>query len=134
VTLTMGLRLRRWQTALGCGVLGALLAVYAVVINDFHNAYQQFLTLTYLWAPAWAAIVVLAFFALGDRRPRRAGLAWALGTAAGFLFVNYGNIYTGIHAFNDPLIAVLHGADLSGLVSVAVAGVAYAALLKLAAR
>src|SRR5437773_1019492 len=40
VTLTMGIRLRRWQTALGCGVLGAVLAIYAVVIRDFHTAYE----------------------------------------------------------------------------------------------
>jgi NCS1 family nucleobase:cation symporter-1 len=131
VTLTAGLRLRRWQTALGCGVLGGALATYAVVVNDFHSAYQQFLTLTYLWAPAWAAIVVLAFFAVGEGRPAQALAAWALGTVVSFLFVNYANIYPGVHAFNDGLIHALHGADLSGLVSVAVAAGAYAGLLRL---
>jgi NCS1 family nucleobase:cation symporter-1 len=128
VTQTLGLRLPRWQTALGCGVLGALLATYAVVFYDFHSAYQQFLILTYLWAPAWAAVVVLAFFYLGGRRPAMALFAWALGALVSLAFVNYPNIYPGAHVFNQPMVDALHGADLSGLVSVAVAGGAYLAL------
>jgi NCS1 family nucleobase:cation symporter-1 len=134
VTLTMGLRLRRWQTALACGVVGALLATVAVVVVDFHTAYQNFLLLTYLWAPAWAGIVLLAFYAHGERHPMPALVAWGLGTAVSLLFVNYGNIYQGLHAFNYGLILALHGADLSGLVSVAVAVAAYSALLRLGAR
>jgi len=124
VAQTLGLRLPRWQTALGCGVLGAALAAYAVTVSDFHNAYEQFLTLTYLWAPAWAAIVLLG---LNLRRPRPALalLAWAAGTAVSFTFVNYGNIYSGAHAFNDPLIGALHGADISGAASVAVAALCF---------
>jgi len=125
VTLTLGVRLRRWQTALGCGVLGAALATYAVVVSDFHSAYEQFLLLTYLWAPAWAAIVLLAFRAGGPVRPAPALVAWALGTAFSLLFVNYPNIYPGANVFNQPLIQALHGADLSGLVSAAVAAGAY---------
>src|SRR5256884_7926123 len=139
VTLTLGLRLRRWQTALGCGVLGALLAMYAVVIRDFHTAYQQFLLLTHLWAPAWAAIVLLVFFFGGraaDRRERRgpALTAWALGTAVSLAFVNYANLYPGAHAPNQALIDGLHGADLSGLVSAAVAAAAYLGLRRLGER
>jgi nucleobase:cation symporter-1, NCS1 family len=125
VTLTLGIRMERWQTALGCGVLGAALAAYAVVIRDFHTAYQQFLLLTYLWAPAWAVIVLLAFRAGGRGRAAPALIAWALGTAVSLLFVNYPNIYPGVHAFNQPLVDALHGADLSGLVSAAVAGATY---------
>ncbi len=124
VTQTLGLRLPRWQTALGCGLLGAALAAYAVTVSDFHNAYQQFLTLTYLWAPAWAAIVLLGLN-LGRPRPALALLAWALGTAVSFGFVNYGNIYPGAQAFNYTLISALHGADLSGAVSVAVAALCF---------
>jgi nucleobase:cation symporter-1, NCS1 family len=128
VTLTMGLRLRRWQTALACGVLGAALATYAVVIRDFHVAYQQFLLITYLWAPAWAAIVLLAFFGRADWRPLPALLAWAAATAVSLVFVNYPNIVPGARAPNQPLIDLLHGADLSGLVSAAVAALVYLAL------
>jgi NCS1 family nucleobase:cation symporter-1 len=125
VTLTLGIRMERWQTALGCGVVGALLAAYAVVIRDFHTAYQQFLLLTYLWAPAWAVIVLLAFRAGGRLRAAPALAAWALGTVVSLVFVNYPNIYPGAQVVNQPLIDALHGADLSGLVSAAVAGAAY---------
>src|SRR5437879_3228669 len=135
VTLTLGFRLERWQTALGCGALGAALAAYAVVVNDFHSAYQQFLTLTYLWAPAWAGIVLLAFFVLrGERRAWPAVTAWLAGSVLSLLFVNYPNIYPGIHAVNQPLIGLLHGADLSGLVSMAVAAGVYLGLAKVASR
>jgi len=134
VTLTMGIRLRRWQTALGCGVLGAALASYAVVIRDFHTAYTQFLLLTYLWAPAWAAIVLLAFYAHGERHPVPALVAWALGTAVSLLFVNYPNIFGSAHFFNQPLIDSLHQADLSGLVSAFIAGAAYTLMLRLGGR
>jgi len=130
VTLTMGIRLKRWQTALGCGILGTVLAIYAVVIRDFHVAYQEFLLLTYLWAPAWAAIVLLAFYAHGERHPVPALVAWALGTAVSLLFVNYPNIFGSASFFNQPLIDALHGADLSGLVSAAVAGTAYTLMLR----
>jgi nucleobase:cation symporter-1, NCS1 family len=131
VTLTLGIRLRRWQTALGCGVLGAALATYAVVVTDFHSAYQQFLLLTYLWAPAWAAIVLLAFRAGGAADAPAALLAWAVATAVSLLFVNYPNLYPGARVFNQPLIGALHGADLSGLISAAVAAAAYLGLRRL---
>ena len=134
VALTVGIRLKRWQTALGCGVLGALLATYAVVFRDFHTAYQQFLLLTYLWAPAWAAIVLLAFYAHGQRHPIPALVAWGLGTAVSLLFVNYPNIFGGANFFNQPLIDALHGADLSGLVSAIVAGLAYTLMLRFERR
>ena len=132
VTLTLGVRLRRWQTALGCGVVGALLASYAVVVTDFHSAYTQFLLVTYLWAPAWAAIVLLAFRAGGAGRPAPALIAWALGTAVSLLFVNYPNIHPGAQVFNQRLIDTLHGADLSGLVSAGVAAAAYLGLKRAA--
>ena len=132
VTLTLGIRLRRWQTALFCAVAGAVLAAYAVAVSDFHTVYQQFLLLTYLWAPAWAIIVLLAVRA-GRASPARAGLAWALGTVASLLFVNYPNLHPGAQVFNQRLIDALHGADLSGLVSVAVAAGVYLALRQRAA-
>jgi hypothetical protein len=56
-------------------------------------------------------------------------LAWAAGTLASLAFVNYTNLFGNVAAgrafFNDPLIGSLHGADLSGLVSVAVAAAVY---------
>jgi NCS1 family nucleobase:cation symporter-1 len=135
VTLAMGFRLRRWQTALGCGLLGTALAAYAVLVSDFHVAYEDFLILTYLWAPAWAAVVVLSFFVFAGRaRPALALAAWLAGTVTSLAFVNYanlfGNVVSGSSFFNDRLIAVLHGADLSGLISMAVAAAIYWAGLR----
>jgi NCS1 family nucleobase:cation symporter-1 len=135
VSLTMGIRLPRWQTALGCGVLGTLLAAYAVLVTDFHLAYEDFLVLTYLWAPAWAAIVLLNFFVFKRPvRPLAAGIAWVAGTLVSLAFVNYANLFSNIaptlKAANAALIDALHGADLSGLVSIAVAAAVYAALAR----
>ena len=130
VTLAMGIRLKRWQTALGCGLLGTALAGYAVLVSDFHVAYEDFLILTYLWAPAWAAVVLLTFFVFESRRrPALAIFAWIAGTAASLVFVNYANLFGNLVPdatfFNDGLVGALHGADLSGLVSVAVAALIY---------
>jgi NCS1 family nucleobase:cation symporter-1 len=130
VTLAMGIRLRRWQTALACGVLGTALASYAVLITDLHVAFEDFLILTYLWAPAWAAVVVLTFFFYESQsRPRLALFAWVVGTATSLVFVNYLNLFSNVSGaprfFNAGLINGLHGADLSGLVSVAAAAAVY---------
>src|SRR5467141_2020826 len=130
VTLTMGIRLQRWQTALGCGILGTALAAYAVLVTDLHVAYEDFLILTYLWAPAWAAVDLLSLFVFeGRARARLALVAWLAGAASSLLFVNYdnlfGNLVSSPHFFNDRLIGGLHGADVSGLVSIAVAAAVY---------
>jgi len=130
VTLTMGIRLQRWQTALGCGILGTALAAYAVLVSDLHVAYEDFLILTYLWAPAWAAVVLLSLFVFeGRARTRLALVAWLAGAASSLLFVNFdnlfGNLVSSPHFFNDRLIGGLHGADVSGLVSIAVAAAVY---------
>jgi nucleobase:cation symporter-1, NCS1 family len=111
-------------------LLGAALAAYAVLVSDFHVAYEDFLILTYLWAPAWAAVVLLSFFVF-DGRPRATAAlgAWAAGTLVSLAFVNYGNLFSNLGAaptfFNAGLIDRLHGADLSGLVSAAVAAAVY---------
>jgi nucleobase:cation symporter-1, NCS1 family len=130
VSLAMGIRLQRWQTALACGVLGTALAAYAVLVSDFHVAYEDFLILTYLWAPAWAAVVLLSFFLFDQRpRPRLALLAWLAGTVTSLVFVNYANLFSNLYTtprfFNDGLVTLLHGADISGLVSIAVAAAVY---------
>ena len=130
VSLAMGIRLKRWQAALGCGVLGTALAAYAVLVSDFHLAYEDFLILTYLWAPAWAAVVLLSFFFFeGKPQPPLALAAWGAGTIVSLCFVNYGNLFSNLGAgpifFNAGLVTALHGADLSGLVSAAVAAALY---------
>jgi nucleobase:cation symporter-1, NCS1 family len=138
VSLAMGIRLQRWQAALGCGVLGAALAAYAVLVTDFHLAYEDFLILTYLWAPAWAAVVLLSFFVFdGMPRPALALGAWAAGTMVSLVFVNYGNLFSNLGAaptfFNAGLIGGLHGADLSGLISATVAAAVYLGVRRLRA-
>jgi NCS1 family nucleobase:cation symporter-1 len=130
VTLAMGIRLKRWQTALGCGILGTALAAYAVLISDFHVVYEDFLILTYLWAPAWAAIVLLSFFVFDKKaRPALALGAWLTGTVVSLVFVNYANLFSNLTSrptfFNEGLISSVHGADLSGLISIAVAAAVY---------
>ncbi len=136
VTLTMGINLKRWQTALGCGILGAGVASLAILVTDFHVAYEDFLILTYLWAPAWAAVVLLSFFVFsGKARPGLAFLAWGAGTSLSLLFVNYPNLFSSAfpnaHFPNQPVVGLLHGADLSGLVSAGVAALVYWGSLKL---
>jgi NCS1 family nucleobase:cation symporter-1 len=130
VSLAMGIKVRRWQAALGCGLLGTALAAYAVLVSDFHIAYEDFLILTYLWAPAWAAVVLLSFFIFDAKpRPALALVSWFGGTVASLLFVNYDNLFSNLGAgrafFNQGLIGGLHGADLSGIVSAAVAAGVY---------
>ncbi|MGH7912893.1 MAG: purine-cytosine permease family protein, partial [Candidatus Dormibacteraceae bacterium] len=112
----VGIRLERWQTALLCGIAGALLATYAVVVQDFTTAYQEFLLLTYLWMPAWAVILLLGWRAGPTRRRAPAIVSWILATAVSVLFVNYPNVFPSLtHVFNQGLIGALDGADLSGV-------------------
>src|SRR5205814_9409301 len=114
-TQALRIRLNRGQPALAAGVLGAAVATVAVVVLDFRLFYQDFLILPYLWAPAWAAVVLLSFFVLGQGKARPAVLAWVIGTAASLVFVNYPNLFStafpGAHYPNQPLIDALHGAD-----------------------
>ena len=136
VSLAMGIKLQRWQAALACGVLGAALAMYAVLVSDFHIAYEDFLILTYLWAPAWAAVVLLSYFFFDDKpRPALALAAWATGTIVSLVFVNYGNLFSNLgdapSFFNAGLIGALHGADLSGLTSAAAAAAIYLGVRRL---
>jgi hypothetical protein len=74
--------------------------------------------------------VLLSFFIFESKaRPRLAIIAWLAGTAASLVFVNYDNLFGNLiaspHFFNDGLISRLHGADASGLVSIAIAAAVY---------
>ena len=137
VIQTLGIRLERWQTALAAGILGAAIATVAVVIWDFHLFYEDFLILTYLWAPAWAAVVLLSVFVFGKGNPRPAVLAWVIGTGVSLVFVNYPNLFStafpGAHFPNQPLIDALHGADVSGIASILIAAGSYIGLRKVMA-
>lgn len=76
VALAMDIPLRRWWSALLCGIIGALgvywiglfshftqAQTYSALVSNFLGGYIDFLLLTYLWVPAWAAVLLVDFFA-----------------------------------------------------------------------
>ena len=74
--------------------------------------------------------MLLSFFVFeGKARPALAVTAWLAGTAASLLFVNYDNLFSNVVQtpafFNDRMIVGLHGADVSGIISIAVAAAVY---------
>lgn len=131
VALALDVPLRRWQTALLSGIVGGLLAYYALFVTSFYTAYTNFLLVTYIWAPAWAAVLLLSLFGFrrGDNSAVRqtevdwtAVLALLAGTGAAIPFVNS-------TLWQSPLaVNILHGADLSGFVSFVVGGTIFALL------
>jgi NCS1 family nucleobase:cation symporter-1 len=139
-TLAMGVKLPRWGAAALCGVVGGALAYWALFTSSFFTDYENFLLLTYVWAPAWAAVVLVDFFLLRNGRSAAAGMrhalairwpaliAWALGTGAAMLFVS-SSLWT------SPLSThLLKGGDLSGVAGFAVGGIAYYALMRAGSR
>ncbi len=134
VTLALNVPFHRWQTAVLSGIVGGLLAYYALFATSFYTAYTNFLLVTYIWAPAWAAVLLLSLFVFqraddgsaGAARPANvvwsAVLALLAGTAAAIPFVNS-------TLWQSPLaVHVLQGADLSGFVSFIVSGAVFAGL------
>ncbi len=143
--LAVGIRVRRWVAAMAVGVAGGLIAALVLFAGSgFQANYVNFLTLTYVWFPAWAMVVILDGF-LGARevrpgelvRPRgywfRGGVRWPtvsaflIGTLATILFYNEPPP-PGEWGFVSPLAAHLFGglpADVSGLVGVTATTIAY---------
>jgi NCS1 family nucleobase:cation symporter-1 len=131
VVLALDVRLHRWQTACLAGIIGGVLAYYALFVSSFLQTYENFLLVTYIWAPAWAAVVIIDLFVLQrhDYQPtaffRRTGVRWPallallVGTAAAVPFVDSS-------LWQSPLaVHELHGADLSGLVSFITGGLTF---------
>jgi NCS1 family nucleobase:cation symporter-1 len=123
--LALNLRLPRWAAALGCGAIGGILAYFALFVSSFNVAYTNFLLITYLWVPSWAAVVLVDMFVFGRRAgvlalvKWRAVLAWLIGLAAAIPFVDS-------NLWQSPLaLHVLHNTDISGYVGALVGGVAY---------
>jgi NCS1 family nucleobase:cation symporter-1 len=123
--LALNLRVRRWTAALACGVIGGLLAYIAMFISNFKDQYTNFLLITYLWVPSWAAVVLVDMFVFQSRPVRlmpfngRAVLAWLIGLAVAIPFVNSS-------LWQSPLaVNVLHNTDISGYVGAVVGGGAY---------
>jgi len=126
--LALNLRLPRWLAALGCGAIGGVLAFFAMFVSSFNAAYTNFLLITYLWVPSWAAVVLVDMFVF--RRPMdvlrlvrwRAILAWLIGLAVAIPFVDS-------TLWQSPLaMHVLHNTDVSGYVGALAGAIAYLVL------
>ncbi|HVC38761.1 MAG TPA: cytosine permease [Candidatus Dormibacteraeota bacterium] len=143
--LAIGIRLRRWAAATVVGVAGGIIAALVLFAGvGFQGNYVDFLTITYVWFPAWGVLVILD--SLWRWRPvdpgalvasrgfwYRAGFRWPLmlafaaGTAATLLFFNEPPP-PGEWGFVSPLAQQLFGhqpADISGFVGVLVTALAY---------
>src|SRR3984893_6786233 len=126
--LALNVRIRRWTAALACGVIGGVLAYVAMFLSNFKDQYTNFLLITYLWVPSWAAVVLVDMFVFNRRPGRlmpfkgRAVLAWLIGLVVAIPFVNS-------YLWQSPLaVNILHNTDVSGYVGAIVGGVAYLVL------
>ncbi len=123
--LALRLRMRRWTAALVCGLLGGVLAALALLVSNFKDQYTNFLLITYLWVPSWAAVVLVDLFVFG-RRPGRIAVvnsgavtAWLVGLVAAIPFIDS-------PLWQSPLaVGLLHGTDISGYVGALVGGAVY---------
>jgi len=123
--LALNLRIRRWMAALACGAIGGVLAYVAMFISNFKDQYTNFLLITYLWVPSWAAVVLVDMFVFQRRPDRlmpfngRAVLAWLIGLAVAIPFVDSS-------LWQSPLaVNLLHNTDISGYVGALVGGATY---------
>jgi len=142
--LAIGIRMRRWAAALVVGVIGGFLGGLVLLNADrFLTIYLSFLTVTYVWFPAWCIVVLIDFW----RRRGRINIeeitapasSWAkslrwpalatfgLGTLATLLFFQEPGFYQGLGArllFHDQ------PADISSFVGVGVSAVLFVVLLR----
>ena len=123
--LALGLRIPRWAAALGCGLIGGMLAYFAMFVSNFKDQYTNFLLITYLWVPPWAAVILVDMFLFrrgqgpGRSRTWAAVMAWVIGLAAALPFVDS-------TLWQSPLaVNLLHNTDISGYVGALVGGTAY---------
>jgi len=114
--LALNIRLRRWAAALAVGLLGGILAFFAMFVSNFKDQYTNFLLITYLWVPSWAAVVLVDMFVFRRRDGLtgqfrgRAVLAWLIGLAVAVPFVDS-------TLWQSPLaVNLLHNTDISGYV------------------
>jgi nucleobase:cation symporter-1, NCS1 family len=158
VALAMDIPLKRWVSALLCGIIGAICVygiaifshfnqarTYAELTTNFLGVYQDFLLLTYLWVPAWVAILLIDFFAFrrGDYASEdltsgrggrywycggifwRALIAWLVGFAVTIPFVASATLPWSGQTWQGPLAHLLGGMDLSGIMGAIVSGLLY---------
>jgi NCS1 family nucleobase:cation symporter-1 len=136
--LTLDIPIKRWISVIATGVLGAILALYAV--NGLSGKYENFLLLVSYWIGPWLGVIFVDFF-LHPGQPSRPGrnlrsslstavswpglVAFLVGLVASVPFMN-STLYTG------PLVNLLHGGDISYYIGMIVAGVLYYVLAPIA--
>jgi NCS1 family nucleobase:cation symporter-1 len=158
VALAMDVPLRRWWSALLCGVIGAVFVywiglfshftaakTYTDLVLNFLGVYINFLLLTYLWVPAWAAVLLVDFFIFRRKRYAadqltagrgglywyhggvfwRALIAWLVGFAATIPFIGSATLPWMTQPWHGPLASFLGGADISGIVGAVVSAILY---------
>jgi NCS1 family nucleobase:cation symporter-1 len=158
VALAMDIPLRRWWSALLCGIVGAVCVYYIGLFSHFNQAhtytelvsnflgvYIDFLLLTYLWVPAWAAVLLIDFFVF--RRGQyaseqltsgrkgiywyrsgifwRAVLAWLVGVVVTIPFIASASLPWMTQPWQGPLAHLLGGMDISGIVGAVVSALLY---------
>jgi NCS1 family nucleobase:cation symporter-1 len=143
--LAIGIRVKRWLAATAVGVVGTLIGAWVLFAGSgFQGNYVNFLTITYVWFPAWAMVVILDgwlgrapvdpaqlvqprgyWFSNGFRWPMMA--AFGIGTLATVLFFNEPPP-PGEWGFVSPVAQHLfqgQPADISGVVGVVVTTLCY---------
>jgi len=158
VALAMDIPLRRWTSALVCGLVGGVCVysiglfshfnqahTYTELTTSFLGFYVDFLLLTYLWVPAWAAVLLIDFFVFrrgsyaADQLVRgrqgfywyqsgvfwRALLAWLVGFLATIPFIGAANVPWLATPWQGPFAHLLGGMDISGIVGALVSALLY---------
>jgi len=158
VALAMDIPLKRWVSALLCGIIGAV-CVYGIgtfshfnqaqtyydLTTNFLGVYEDFLLLTYLWVPAWAAVLLIDFFVFRHGRYTseeltrgrsgfywyhggvfwRALIAWLVGFAITIPFIASATLPWSGQIWHGPLVHLLGGMDISGIIGAIVSGLLY---------
>ncbi len=158
VALAMDIPLRRWTSALVCGLVGGVCVysiglfshfnqahTYTELTTNFLGFYVDFLLLTYLWVPAWAAVLLVDFFIFrrgsyaADHLVRgrqgfywyqggifwRALIAWLVGFFATIPFIGSATVPWLATPWQGPLAHLLGGMDISGIVGALVSALLY---------
>ena len=156
--LAMDIPLKRWVSALICGIVGGIFVygialfahiaqakTYSDLVNNFLGFYVDFLLLTYLWVPAWAAVVLVDYFVFrrgqyaADQMTSgrgslywynggvfwRALLAWLIGFAATIPFIGSAILPWSGQTWQGPIAHLLGGMDLSGIIGAIISGLLY---------
>ena len=158
VALAMDIPLKRWVSALLCGIIGAVCVysigifshfsearTYSELTTNFLGVYEDFLLLTYLWVPAWAAVLLIDFFIFRHghytseelTRGRggfywyrggvfwRALIAWLVGFIITIPFIGSATLPWSGQTWQGPLAHLLGGMDISGIIGAIVSGLLY---------